>query len=120
MARTIWKYPFALGDVVGLDMPAGAEVVHVECQGGQPCLWALVDPEAPAEARTFRMFGTGHPIPEDVGPHLGTFQMPPYVWHLFDRPAAEEDDEQKAKRSVARTRAWAGRKLDQRRMRGLD
>jgi hypothetical protein len=81
--KTIYKYPFGIDDRFAMQMPVGAEILHAEMQGGTPCLWALVDSEAPREL-AFRLFGTGHPFPEDVAlAHVSTFQQGPFVWHLF-------------------------------------
>jgi hypothetical protein len=88
---TIYKYPFAVRylteqDFV-IDMPAGAEVLSVQVQGDSVCLWAMVDTEAAAEVRRFRMFGTGHPLPRDAAGRLrfvGTVQDGWYVGHLFE------------------------------------
>lgn len=88
--QTIYKYPFPVADSFSLDLPSGAIILHVECQNGQPCIWALVDTEALPERRTFYLFGTGHPLNiDDFGwsNHLATFQQGPFVWHMFqDRP----------------------------------
>lgn len=68
-------------------MPVGSEILHVACQGGQPCLWALVEVNAKTTKRVFRLFGTGHPIPDQLAEdcvHVATFQQGPYVWHLFE------------------------------------
>ena len=60
-----------------------------------PCLWALVNPDAPMETRTFRVVGTGHDIPPDGADylwyHVGTFQMHGgyFVGHLFEQEAVE-------------------------------
>jgi hypothetical protein len=81
--KTIWKFPFELSDAAVIEMPQRAKVLHVAAQNGAPTIWALVDTEAPKEPRTFRIVGTGHPIPEDVK-HAGTFQQGPFVWHVFE------------------------------------
>ena len=82
---TIWKFPFAICKLIEIEMPQDARILHVECQQVTPCIWALVDPDAPKVARRFRLLGTGHhAIREDLGCHLGTFQQGPFVWHIFD------------------------------------
>ena len=84
--RAIWKFPFRLGDRVKLRMPSGAQILHV-AQSNEPttsdlCIWALVDSEAAAVARTICIYGTGHPCMEQV--HIGTVEIGPFVWHVFD------------------------------------
>jgi hypothetical protein len=81
--RTIWKFPFEIADDIPLELPVGAEVVHVDTQGGQPCIWALVDPEAPKEKQHFRIHGTGHPIDDPEFQYVASFQQSRFVWHLF-------------------------------------
>lgn len=94
--RTIWKFPFRIDDEVAIEMPRDARVLTVQVQDGKPCLWALVDPKAPKGPRLFRLFGTGHPVTEELlGAFVGTFQINsslPYelggvgslVFHLFE------------------------------------
>lgn len=105
--KTIWKFPFEVGDIIELEMPSEAIILHVDVQkqitnhvhgsssGGSfgssmieeiPCIWALVNPEAPKEIRKFRLFGTGHPFPDEPLSHVGTFKMAhdKLVFHLFE------------------------------------
>lgn len=84
---TIFKYPVEVTDVFTMDLPKGAVVLSVQCQGEAPQLWARVDPSAPLEPRTFRVFGTGHPVADDLSlEFVGTFQMlgGSLVFHLFE------------------------------------
>lgn len=76
-------------------MPAGARILPFppsprDPHGGTIEIWAQVDPEHPMKTRHFRIFGTGHPMPDDdayatltfigtVITHDGTF-----VWHIFE------------------------------------
>lgn len=87
MTRSVWKFPVGIGKF-GLRMPQGSQFLHVDTQGGEPHLWALVDPTAKPEERHFEVFGTGHPI-DDVQKyqHIGTFQMHggALVFHLFEK-----------------------------------
>ena len=82
---TIYKYPFAVNDEVTILMPDGAKILHVDCQAGLPCVWAMVDPNKPEVPQHFYIFGTGHLIPELFGHdnHVATFQQGPFVWHMF-------------------------------------
>lgn len=82
--RTVWK--FELQPRITLLMPAGAQALHVHEQNGGVCLWALVDPEAPKEARTFLTFGTGHEgVPEDAR-YVGSAHLSGgvLVFHVFE------------------------------------
>jgi len=85
--KSIWKFQFRIHDRVDIEMPVGARVLAVQMQNDQPCLWALVDPKAVKESRVFRVFGTGHPVPDGLPmDFVGTFQMAggALVWHLFE------------------------------------
>jgi len=87
MKKVIWKYP--MGMVSTHEMPEGAEFLSVQIQGNEQGLevamaWFLVwNSETNMVPRKFRIFGTGHEIPMDYK-YLGTFQSPPFVWHLFE------------------------------------
>ncbi len=92
--KTIWKFPVTvIGDLFGVPMPAGAEVLSMQLQNDVPVMWALVDDQAPTVIRTFAMYGTGHPVHAGHGRFIGTFQTlgGRLVFHLF-----ETDEGQKA------------------------
>jgi hypothetical protein len=85
----IWKYQF--GGTVSMvwQMPKGAEILCMQLQGGKPCLWVMVDPSAPPEARWFQI----HPTGSEIGPgkfdYIGTFQISEesgrsFVFHVFE------------------------------------
>ncbi len=85
----IFKYPVSLTDDVVVEMPESAEVLGVQVQQGKAVMWALVDPDASAIARRFRLVGTGHPINGQERYQLryvGTFQLAEgsLVFHLFE------------------------------------
>ena len=86
--RKVFRYEFKVQDNFSIQMPVGAEILHVNTQKNQPCLWALVDPKARAETRWFRVLGTGHAISEEyvsLGDYVGTFFLydKSFVGHLF-------------------------------------
>jgi hypothetical protein len=84
----IWKYEVYVNDYLQhLKIPKGATFLAVAMQDDQehPQVWWLVDPKEEKEIRSFRVVGTGHPtIRQGRDFHLGTFQQPPFVWHLFE------------------------------------
>ena len=83
--RTIWKFPLPFPeDWPEMDMPAGAEILHFALQDNVPTIWARVEPGAPLQRRFFRFSGTGHPLDETVGAHIGSCFQGPFVWHLFE------------------------------------
>lgn len=97
---TVYKYPLSLDDDVTLALPEGAQVLTIQMQNGDPVLWALVNPDAPTEQRSFHITGTGHSIeePRSQWRYVATFQMlgGALVFHVFEqikaaRERVEED-----------------------------
>ncbi len=87
--NVIRKYHFELNDVVQLEMPLGARVLHVAEQRGQLCMWAGVDTNTSLATHTFYVYGTGQPLDGlNTGTHVATFFMNggQYVWHMFTGP----------------------------------
>lgn len=83
--RKIFKYRLEIVDRQVLRLPIGAKILHVDNNFDMLTLWAAVDPTRSEEERIIRIVGTGHPIPNyDRLTHLGTVQMPPFVWHVFE------------------------------------
>jgi hypothetical protein len=87
--RTIWKFPLAGNDANNVVMPAGAKVLTVQMQDRDVTLWAEVDDKAKTnEARVFLIFGTGHPMPREMGyrdVYIGTVQDRSFVWHVYEQ-----------------------------------
>lgn len=84
---TIWKYTIGPNPakVTELIMPEGAKVISCMMQQGSPCLWALVDPEAPKVVRLFHLFATGEPFDANGLTYIGTYQIDGYyMFHLFE------------------------------------
>jgi hypothetical protein len=85
----VWKYVISRSAIgageVAFPMPAGAELLTVQDQGGMGSLWALVDPSAPKETRRFRVVPTGGtPTQLEAERYVGTFQLGWTVWHVFE------------------------------------
>ena len=103
MSKAVWKFPLRPDkrSLCEIEMPAGAQALTVDSATGEPCLWALVDPEATKKTRGFYIAGTGHPVPTAQGNDLryvGTFFVPAglsgqmmgmpatLVFHVFEVP----------------------------------
>lgn len=86
MTKRIFKYTLTIEDLQTVEMPEGAEILSVQNQGGDVCIWALCAPNAPKEARTFHIFGTGNPVCDNPGRFVGTVQIldGALVWHVFE------------------------------------
>lgn len=97
LRRAVWKFELPMvveGGVAKwekrftIKMPASADILTVQVQGGKPCIWAKVDPENIPQDQGFMLIGTGHPLPQmptDLVNYVGTFQLESggLVFHLF-------------------------------------
>jgi hypothetical protein len=82
--KAIWKFPLQITDRQPVAIPAGSQLLTVQMQGEQPCLWSLVNPDSPRTTIVISIRGTGHPISGDAGKYIATFQTGPLVFHAFD------------------------------------
>lgn len=64
--RVIFKYQMPVLEEFTMQLPAGAEIIRMQDQGGMFWLWAVVDTAAPLEVRRFRAFKTGAKIPDGL------------------------------------------------------
>ena len=88
----IYKYILDLEHEQILNMPDGAKFLSAQAQKGKICVWAIVDPDELPVEYTFNVYGTGHPLPEDLvkkiekcgsGCFIDTVQMSGLVLHVF-------------------------------------
>jgi len=86
--KTIYKYTVPVKrNFFDLAMPLGAEILATQVQNGTPVMWALLNPDNEPVVRHFEVVGTGENLDEkaaDTSKYIGTIQMPPFVWHLFE------------------------------------
>lgn len=89
--KEVWKYPIdttAIADNQEIKIPIGSKLVHTGLQEKTICLWFEVNPkEKLYDARSFRVYGTGHPI--ENGSYIGTVIWPSitgtqFVWHIYE------------------------------------
>ena len=83
----IYKYEVPVNlSFFHLELPFRAQLLAFQNQGGQPTLWALVDPEAVKKMRHFAVRGTSEAMNDwrSTDKYIGTVQMPPFVWHLWE------------------------------------
>jgi len=86
--KRIYKYPLETTDVQTVSMPIGAKILTVQTQNDKPCIWALVNPEAPTEKRNIEIYGNGHEIHNEADlTYIGTYQMldGELILHVFER-----------------------------------
>ena len=65
-------------------LPDDAQILTVQKQGHNYCIWAKVDTSRNYVPRKFVWHGTGT---EELAPkhtYIGTVQDDPFVWHLFE------------------------------------
>lgn len=89
--QTIYRYILEGNkDTFEFQMPRGAKILDVQTkQGGDPSMWALVDTRNSKETRKFKVFGTGHKVPDwDLLEYVGTYQQASstftLVLHIFE------------------------------------
>jgi len=83
----IWKYQIPLKVKSVIELPCDARILQVQAQGNDIVFWAIVNPHASVEERTFYVVGTGQSLPkidyEDGITYRGTVQFDGFVWHIF-------------------------------------
>ncbi len=52
---SIWKFNLQTIDKQEIQMPVGAELLTVQIQNGEPCLWARVDTNEMIETRQWNI-----------------------------------------------------------------
>lgn len=82
--KTIYKYQLKTTDQQTITMPVGSEILSLQIQFGNPCIWVKVDTDNEVRYRTFVTFGTGHPLPENDLEFIGTYQTGQFVFHVFE------------------------------------
>lgn len=85
----VYKYQLETGHRQVVFMLRGAQILHVDVQGNDICLWARVDETLAAddtEPRTIIVAGTGYRFDESAERYIGTVLMfgAVLVWHVFE------------------------------------
>lgn len=83
--KRIYKYPISVDDEISIKIPKGAVILTVQIQKGEPCIWALVDPDKEETERHFYLYGTGMTVTH-AEVYIGSFQMlnGSLIFHLFE------------------------------------
>lgn len=88
--KKIFKYTVPVGNTVIVEMPEDAEILSVGNQREEIQAWAMVNdsPNVDMKSRKFRVFGTGHELPDDTSEllFLGTVLLfdGKLVFHVFE------------------------------------
>lgn len=85
--RTIWKFPLLITPLQTVRLSCGSQLLTVDVQDGIPCLWAIVETDAPERDVAIRCRTTGETF-DDHGSyshHLGTalLRNGEWVYHFF-------------------------------------
>lgn len=67
-------------------IPMGAKFLDLQIQNGRPQMWFLCYTEARPQKRKFKIFATGEHVPDIYTKYIGTYQKPPFVWHVLEIP----------------------------------
>lgn len=80
----VWKFVLDKR-VTEIEMPQWAKLIHfgIDPATDTPAVWAIVNPQAEKEKRSFEIVGTGSEMPEK-GVYFATVIDGLLVWHLFD------------------------------------
>ena len=84
--KKIYKYKL-LTTSTTLDLPLNGNVIKVDVQNDEVCIWVLFheEDEKNTEPRKFQIVGTGEPFDaEHRLMYLDSVQQGPFVWHIFE------------------------------------
>jgi hypothetical protein len=90
MSRVVYKYGISFDEFSYL-VPPGATVLQTDMFVKEDGIHFWMEHIRPSDiepedlvSRTFRLFGTGHEIP-DGWTHRGTVSGDVFVWHLYEK-----------------------------------
>lgn len=92
--RTIYKYPLKIQDRQLLQIPfvndrlygslkLKQQILKLDVQNENPCLWVLVDTDLPRRDVVVNMYGTGHSCHETIDQYVDSFQHSPHGISTF-------------------------------------
>lgn len=83
---TIYKYKLLIEDEQIINLPIKSQILCVQVQRGQPCLWVKLNPTEKLAPRVIYTHGTGHEVGEQAYNYIGTYQLNDgmLVFHVFD------------------------------------
>lgn len=82
---TVWKVEIELADHQVVQIPRCSEILHVAEQRDHFALWFRCNPSEPLVPYDVVIRGTGHPLPDNPPPYVGTLVTVggALVWHVF-------------------------------------
>lgn len=86
--KAIYKFRLTITGEQKIPLTAGAKILSVGEQFDNVVLWAICEPKKDIEERKIYIFGTGHPLPDNINQRsfIGTVTTDAgnYVWHIFE------------------------------------
>lgn len=85
--QKVYKYPLDFKIKQYISMPVGADILCVQLQHGNPCIWAQGDPSETWEQRAIVIYTTGEPHPPGkMTAYIGTllFSDGDIVVHVYE------------------------------------
>lgn len=74
--KTIWKFELTPNRIQCVPIPFGGKILTVKNKGdNSPVLWALVDPEMPAQDRFLGIYTTNTEVPDEPGRYIDSFYL---------------------------------------------
>ena len=91
--KRILKYKLDITDYQKLPLGKNAQILAVQIQNEEICLWAIVEIGCAPHDVIIRMFGTGHEMSKDDLRYIGTIQQwnGKLIWHVFKEIWQEND-----------------------------
>lgn len=85
MSWRIHKQILEITDIQTLELPLKTELLSVGVQGDNLCLWYRCNPlTANKYKQAIAIVGTGHNCKYSKDKFIGTAQVGPFVWHVYD------------------------------------
>lgn len=85
--QTVYKQVLSFHTDQQIMLPVGAQILTIEVQHEELCVWYLCDPSKHVEPWTFRVVGTGISLPDDMNlfTYKGTVQLHggALIYHTF-------------------------------------
>ena len=92
--KRVFKYPVGFGSIVSLYLPKDAKILKINqlnnslIEKNALYIWTMIDDNEPIfEERTFHIYGTGHPIENDLKlEYIDTLftKDDSLIWHIFE------------------------------------
>jgi hypothetical protein len=80
--KKIRKYELLQSTIIML--PEGSEILYVQEQNNNICIWVLCDPNATLKERVFDVYMTGEDLPDNPGEYIATVHIRRSVVHVFE------------------------------------